>query len=54
MVSYSNYTRLGDIYYFAKERSKKYFYYLRKNINYDDSFSLEEFRRIVNEKKSLY
>jgi hypothetical protein len=53
MVSYSNCARSGDIYYFAKERLKKCSYYLRKNINYNGSFSLEEFRRIVDEKKSL-
>jgi hypothetical protein len=51
IVSCSNYTHSSDVYYFAKERLKKCSYYLRKNINYDGSFSLEEFRKVVNEKK---
>jgi hypothetical protein len=53
MVSYSNCARSGNICYFVKERLKKCSCCLRKNIDYDGSFSLEEFRRMVDEKKSL-
>ena len=51
IVSYSNYARSGETYYFAKERSKKCSCYIRKNIDCDGSFSLEEFRKVVDEKK---
>jgi hypothetical protein len=51
MVSYSNCARSGDMYYFARERSKKCSCYLRKNIDCDGSFSLEEFRKVVDKKK---
>ncbi|EXJ77809.1 hypothetical protein A1O3_10038 [Capronia epimyces CBS 606.96] len=53
MVAYSNCARSGDVCYFSKERSTKCSYCLRKNIDCDGSFSLEEFRRVVDEKKSL-
>ena len=48
IVAYFNYTRTGNIYYFTRERFKKYFCCLRKNVKYDSSFSLKEFRRVIN------
>jgi len=51
MVSCSNCARSGETCYFAKERSKKCSCCIRKNVDCDGSFSLEEFRKVVDEKK---
>ncbi|KAK5175941.1 hypothetical protein LTR44_011501 [Exophiala sp. CCFEE 6388] len=51
MVACSNCARSGDVCYFAEERSRRYSCCLRKNIDCDGSFSLEEFRKVVDEKK---
>ena len=51
MVACSHCARAGDTCYFAGERSKKCSCCLRKNIDCDGSFSLEEFRKVVEEKK---
>ena len=47
MVVYSNYANLGELYYFSKELSIKCSYCLKKNIDYNGSFSLEKFRKMV-------
>ena len=51
MVACTNCARAGDVCYFSEERSKKCSCCLRKNIDCDGSFSLEEFRKVVDEKK---
>jgi hypothetical protein len=52
MVACSNCARSGDTCYFG-ERSKKCSCCIRKNADCDGSFSLEEFRRVADEKKVL-
>ena len=51
MVACSNYAHIGDTYYFTRECSKKCSYCLQKNIDYNNLFSLEEFWKVVEEKK---
>ena len=53
MVACSNCAQSGEICYFSGQRSKKCSCCLRKNADCDGSFSLDEFRRVVDERKAF-
>jgi len=53
MVACSNCANSGELCYFSKELSTKCSCCLKKNVDCDGSFSLEEFRKVFEQKKRL-